>query len=260
MNRETLSSILKLFAISANKCNSEDTNGIAIKFKTFLCKTIEDRYINEYTAEFEKALEEYASFSNKRLSLNSVRLIKICNETSRNLSHDDRIQVLFYLEKLLYPANEQSEEFMRLVADIYEINTNILTNIEKLHAENPTNCHQITENGNNSHSELHPELSRRTESVAVYILLSNNLAAIKSFGKISVNGQQIAKGETELVGINSVVSTADHRKYYLKDLISLAGASNNDYNFNLILNDICIKRKGKHTSIPFRAKCIVANS
>ncbi len=239
MNRETLSSILKLFAISANKCNSEDSNGIVIKFKTFLSRTIEDRYINEYTAEFEKALEEYASFSNKRLSLNSVRLIKICNETSRNLSHDDRIQVLFYLEKLLYPANEQSEEFMRLVADIYEINTNILTNIEKLHAENPTNCHQITENGNNCHSEL------GSESVAVFIMLSNNLAAIKSFGKISVNGQQIAKGETELVGINSVVSTADHRKYYLKDLISLAGASNNDDKFSLILNDICIKRKGK---------------
>ena len=55
MNRQTLSSILKLFAISANKCNSEDTNDIVLKFKTFLNKTIEDRYIEEYTAEFEKA-------------------------------------------------------------------------------------------------------------------------------------------------------------------------------------------------------------
>ena len=230
MNRETLSSILKLFAISANKCNSEDSNGIVIKFKTFLSRTIEDRYINEYTAEFEKALEEYASFSNKRLSLNSVRLIKICNETSRNLSHDDRIQVLFYLEKLLYPANEQSEEFMRLVADIYEIDERILDQIKNLHSQNATGCHPII---------------CKEERAGEFVVLSENLAVVKSFGEILVNNQKIGKGETELVGINSVVSTADHRKYYLKDLISLAGASNNGDKFSIILNDICIKRKGK---------------
>ena len=119
MNRQTLSSILKLFAISANKQNDSDTASIILKFRSFLDETIESVYIDEYTSEFEKALDEYASFSSKRLSLNSVRLIRICNETSQNLSHDDRIQVLFYLEKLLFPANEQSEEFMRLVADIY---------------------------------------------------------------------------------------------------------------------------------------------
>ena len=230
MNRETLSSILKLFAISANKCNSEDSNDIVLKFKTFLSKTIEDRYISEYTAEFEKALEEYASFSNKRLSLNSVRLIKICNETSRNLSQDDRIQVLFYLEKLLFPANDQSEEFMRLVADIYEINEKTLDLIENLHYGNSTGSHPIVCN---------------EKSVGEFVILSENLVAIKSFGEISVNNQQIGNEETELIGINSVVSTADHRKYYLKDLISLAETSNNDDKFSLIFNDICIKRKGK---------------
>ena len=230
MNRETLSSILKLFAISANKCNNEDSNGIVFKFKTFLSKTIEDIYINEYTAEFEKALEEYASFSNKRLSLNSVRLIKICNETSRNLSHDDRIQVLFYLEKLLFPANEQSEEFMRLVADIYEIDERILDQIKNLHSQNATGCHPII---------------CKEERAGEFVVLYENLAVVKSFGEIMVNNQRIRERETELVGINSVVSTAGHRKYYLKDLISLAGASNNGDKFSIILNDICIKRKGK---------------
>ena len=82
-----------------------------------------------------KKLEEYASFSNKRLSLNSVRLIRICNETSIRLTHDDRIQVLFYLDKLLYPANDQSEEFMQLVADIYEIGESTLGLIKSLHFE-----------------------------------------------------------------------------------------------------------------------------
>ena len=230
MNRQTLSSILKLFAISANKCNSEDTNDIVLKFKTFLNKTIEDRYIEEYTAEFEKALEEYASFSNKRLSLNSVRLIRICNETSIRLTHDDRIQVLFYLDKLLYPANDQSEEFMQLVADIYEIGESTLGLIKSLHFESVNDCHSIFCNG---------------KSAGEFVVFSENLAAIKSFGEISVNGQQIANGETELVGINSVVSTADHRKYYLKDLISLVKTSCSGNSFSLLLNDICIRRRGK---------------
>ena len=230
MNRETLSSILKLFAISANKCNNEDSNGIVLKFKAFLSKTIEERYIDEYTTEFEKALEEYASFSSKRLSLNSVRLIKICNETSINLSHDDRIQVVFYLERLLYPANEQSEEFMRLVADIYEIDEKTLDKITSLHYQNSTNCYPIFCNG---------------ECASEFVVLSENMTAVKSFGEIMVNNQQIGNGEAELVGINTIVSTADHRKYYLKDLISLAEANHNGNKFSLILNDICIKRKEK---------------
>ena len=145
MNRQTLSSILKLFAISANKQNDSDTTSIILKFKSFLGETIESTYIDEYTAEFEKALEEYASFSNKRLSLNSVRLIKICNETSRNLSPDDRIQVLFYLEKLLFPATEQSEEFMQLVADIYETEEKTLEQIKSpLPATRPSRAARCT--------------------------------------------------------------------------------------------------------------------
>ncbi|MBQ3833048.1 MAG: hypothetical protein II815_07720 [Bacteroidales bacterium] len=53
MNRQTLSSILKQFAISANKQNDSDTTSIILKFKSFLGETIENTYIDEYTAEFE---------------------------------------------------------------------------------------------------------------------------------------------------------------------------------------------------------------
>lgn len=239
MNRQTLSSILKLFAISANKQNDSDTTSIILKFKSFLGETIENTYIDEYTAEFEKALEEYASFSNKRLSLNSVRLIKICNETSRNLSPDDRIQVLFYLEKLLFPATEQSEEFMQLVADIYETEEKTLNQIKNLHSENANNCHPIICN---------------EETAGTFVVFSENLATIKSFGELLVNGQKIANGETELIGINSIVSTTDNRKYYLKDLITLAGAIRNNNKFSLILNDLCIKRKGKTFVHPLSCK------
>ncbi|MBO4875770.1 MAG: ATP-binding cassette domain-containing protein [Bacteroidales bacterium] len=231
MNRQTLSSILKLFAISANKHNDSDTTSIIQKFKSFLDETIENAYINEYIAEFKKALDEYASFSNKRLSLNSVRLIRICNETSQNLSHDDRIQVLFYLEKLLFPANEQSEEFMRLVADIYEIDAKILTDIENLHTENPTNGHQISEHDNVQ---------------GVFILLSNNLAAIKSLGnKISINGNILANGSIELIGNESVVRIGDNKKYYLKDIVAIASEKNESNSFSLILNNISIIRRSK---------------
>ncbi len=239
MNRQTLSSILKLFAISANKQNDSDITSIILKFKSFLGETIESSYIDEYTAEFEKALEEYASFSNKRLSLNSVRLIKICNETSRNLSPDDRIQVLFYLEKLLFPATEQSEEFMQLVADIYETEETTLNQIKSLHSENKNDCLPIICN---------------EETAGAFVIFSENLAAIKSFGELLVNGQKIANGETELIGINSIVSTTDNRKYYLKDLITLAGAIRNNNKFSLILNDLCIKRKGRTFVHPLSCK------
>ena len=238
MNKETLSSILKLFAISANKCNSDDSDGTVLKFKTFLGKTIEDRYVDEYTAEFGNALAEYASFSNKRLSLNSVRLIKICAETSKNLSCDDRIQVLFYLESLLFPANDQSDEFIRLVADIYEIGEGTLSLIRSLHSENAIGSHLIMCN---------------KKITGEFVVLSENLAAVKSFGGIFINGQQICSGEIELIGINSVVSTEDHRKYYLKDLVSLVRSSRSE-KFSLILNNICIKRRGKIYLHPLSCK------
>lgn len=247
MNRQTLSSILKLFAISANKQDSSDTNAITLKFRHFLNEIIENQYIEEYISEFVRALDEYSSFSSKRLSLNSVRLIRICNETSQNLSPDDRIQVLFYLEKLLFPADEQSEEFMQLVADIYEIDANVLADIENLHCENPTNCYQISKSDNNHNSEPVSEpIDRQSQPVGLFIILSSNLAAIKSLGnEISINGNILANGSIELVGNESIVKISNNKKYYLKDIVAIASEKNKCNRFSLILNNISITRRNK---------------
>ncbi len=231
MNRQTLSSIVKLFAISTNKNDDKDTRKIVAKFAHFLSETIENRYVDEYLTNFENALDEFASFSSKRLSLNSVRLIKICSETCESLSPDERMLVLFYLTKLLqYSFDNQSVEFVNLVAEIYEILPEKRDDIINIFSENPSNCHKIHHEG---------------KQVGIFAILSENLVAIKTFGnEITINGQ-IPSDNIEIIGLNSVVEIENRRKMYLNDFVSLSNSDSNSKNFSVLINNLSVKRKNK---------------
>lgn len=230
MNRQTLSSIIKLFAIAVNKREDKNIGEISEKFKMFLSETIESQYIDIYMSVFEKDLEEYASFSSKRLSLNSVRLIHICSETCAALSADNRITVLFHLMELLSAtSDEQSDDFVELVAEIYEIGAEKLNLIRDIFACQPTKCHTIANDG---------------KLVGLYTILSRNLLVIKPLSnKISINGQTITT--PCLTNPDKVISVCNQRKIYAKDLWSPTGKDTNEDSFDLIINNLSVTRKHK---------------
>ncbi|MCF0206926.1 MAG: ATP-binding cassette domain-containing protein, partial [Bacteroidales bacterium] len=184
--------------------------------------------------QFENALTEYASFSTKRLSLNSVRLIRICDETSHYLSTDERYQVVFYLIKLLHEqTNEQTTEFINLVADIYNIDSDKLNSIRSFFAGEAHNSQKIDFEG---------------EIIGEYIIINENTVIIKSrSNKISINGQPL-DNDIEIIGINSVTHLGN-KKYYLKNF--LANKTSNSPEFSLILNEVQVKKQNKELLKPF---------
>lgn len=228
MNRQTLSSLIKLFAIAVNKREDKDIAAISAKFKDFLSDTIESQYIGEYMSEFENALEEFASFSSKRLSLNSVRLIRICSDTCSALSADNRITVLFHLIELLSSMHDgQSDDFIVLVAEIYEIGAEKLELIRDIISNNPSKSSEILHDG---------------KTVGSYVNLTENLIAVKPYGNcLSTNGQPILT--TILCGNDCVFTVCNTRKIYVKDLHSTTEPKASS--FELIVNNLSIVRKHK---------------
>lgn len=239
MNRQTLSSIIKLFAISTNKREDINLDIISARFNDFLTDTIESKYIDEFRSDFEKALEEYASFSSKRLSLNSVRMIRICSETCKTLSADDRITVLFYLVKLLSSTRDkQSNDFIELVCDIYEIDKNKLECIQNIFSESPNTCHTITHEG---------------KIAGIYAILSENLAAIKPIeDSISINGQK-ATG-VKIIGIDSTITINDNKKLYFNDLQAASKPIEKKKTFEIAINNLSVSRKHKILLHPLSCK------
>ena len=98
MNIITLDSIAKLFALAANRQNEEDTERFADVFKRFLSDEIEDRLVDKYVNDFKNYLSDYSSSgSYKRVSLNSVKLIRICEQIKVNISMTERLLIIYYL-------------------------------------------------------------------------------------------------------------------------------------------------------------------
>lgn len=228
MNKKTIESIVILFAISANKQNCTDSESLIIRFQNFLKSVIEDQYVDEISQKFAKAIDEYSSFSEKKLSLNSVRLIKICAQTAKNLSTNERISVVFYLLKLLN-ENKQSKDFVQTVADVYEI---------------PEAYKTICDYFENDNS-LAKKIEIETEIVGFALKINNDFIAIKSESdRISINNHKIECKEVEIIDKNSVVTIDCDKKFYFNDICNL-GEKKTDSKFKLIANKIEVIRDKK---------------
>lgn len=222
-----LESLIKLFAISTNKDSVLAPTLVIEKFRFFLSSTIEDKFVDEFAGKFISALDQYASFSNKRLSLNSVRLIKICNETGKILSRDEKIQVVFYLCFLLQDNdNQQTKEFIDLVADVYQLENSTYKDICNLFRQECTNAVNIVDN---------------QHIVGCYLVLSDNIVAVKSYGtSIKINNEQIGK-TVRLISLNSVVVIGE-RKFYFSDFIEKQDETND--NFHILVDNISVEKQG----------------
>lgn len=132
MTKYLFDTLVRLFAIAINR--NPDTDIVAVKalFRKFLIDYLDPKYVKSFLLLFDNYLEEYSSqFSEKKLSLNSVKLIKYCEETATVLNPQEKSILLFHLIRLLHSTSglEKSMEFVNLIADLYNID---LSDIENL--------------------------------------------------------------------------------------------------------------------------------
>lgn len=129
MSELILKALMQLFAIMAN-VGRDDSN--SREFVTqFLDSQLNKDLVNEYLLVYDKSYNEQNKKrdglkARKRTSLNSVKILKICNEINRELTQKQKIYVLVQLLEFIFQNDndtEQAMEFVETVADSFNIST-----------------------------------------------------------------------------------------------------------------------------------------
>ncbi len=235
MNSLTLESVIKLFAISVNRA-SEDSDDLVIKcFSDFLNKYVEEKYINSNIERFRTSLTEFSSFrSVKKTSLNSVRIISICEELKSKLSMSERIQVLFFLLELAKASNNsrQSTEFILLISEMFGVSSDIFAKLKYL----------MNSNDNTDFTPLVYE----KEVVAVMFCTDYGIIFIKPLVEgVRQDGIPAGRYSVFMMFKESVLAYGDIKKFFYPELISLIENKDNVSRFKLIISELELNKRKK---------------
>ena len=234
MTSNILKSLITLFTISINKNEETNIDNICFIFNNFLETTIEEQYWNYYKNLFIEALDTYNSTSLKKLSSNSVKLLKHSIEIANNLSKTDRLKVAFYLYYLFREIenNFNSAEYIALTTEIFGI-------------EN-SKIQIITDFVNNNPNPYIYEIKHNDNSLFDYINLKNECIIIKSnCNDLKINNININKENFYFLDTNSVITYKYNIKYFPQDLVSDFQKDSRSSVFNLYIKDIEVLRKDK---------------
>ncbi|MBN2778729.1 MAG: ATP-binding cassette domain-containing protein [Bacteroidales bacterium] len=132
MTKYLFDTLVRLFAIAVNRNPNSDNSEVRALFEKFLKDYLDPKYVASFLLLFDNYINEYSSqISEKKLSLNSVKLIKYCEETATFLSPQEKSILLFHLIRLLYSSSGlvNSFEFVYLIGDLYGIDLSDIDNL-----------------------------------------------------------------------------------------------------------------------------------
>lgn len=122
MSAGIIRALMQLFAIiaGANKANGKEIVAI------FLRQQLNKDLVNKYLDDYEKFSEKFhqGKSSEKRTSLASVKVLRICDQINEELQQKEKLYVLVRLLEFITDFNESGEqewEFIETVADAFNI-------------------------------------------------------------------------------------------------------------------------------------------
>ncbi len=235
MTRFFFDALVKLFAISVNRIPDSDTSLIKKCFREFLFDNLEPKYVESFLLFFDKYLIEYSSReSEKRLSLNSVKLIGLCNDTAKYLNHKDRAIIVFVLVRLINETSEieDSKEFILLIAEIYELD--IVATKELL---------KFIQNYD-SVSNIKLKVKNNCFAKAIYFTQDIYVLINISSENFLIDTIVVGKSKFCYAIKESVITFSDQVKVYFNDYISYFNFGY-QYDFKLFLKDVAVYKNSK---------------
>jgi ABC transport system ATP-binding/permease protein len=136
MSESILKALMQLFAIIA-KVDGVTSSSRAI-VQSFLKQLLSTEQVELYLKIFDEFLEAHHQVSKKkdgsqkRTSLNSVKILKICTQINSELAQKQKIVVLIRLIEFIHSSNEISEqelEFVQTVAETFNVEFDEFKNI-----------------------------------------------------------------------------------------------------------------------------------
>jgi len=241
MSESILKALMQLFAIIAT-ANKEGVNEKSRSIvESYLRLMLSSEQVTEYLLLFDKYVEERgggvkkddAQQNRKRTSLNSVKVLRICEQINGELKQDQKLLVLLQLLEFISfgeEITEQEIDFVKTVSDIFNIpedeyyNCHAFTfnpKIEEIpHKENAL---ILDKNNESPFADFkHMKFKELDGRILILFLPSINAYAFRYVGEtdLYLNGHSIMLNRTYMLPKGSAIRSPRIGSIYYSDIVS----------------------------------------
>lgn len=260
MSERILRALMQMFAIIA-KVDGVTNSGRAI-VESFLKQQLNLEQVERYLHIFDEFIEAQQAGSKrkdgteKRTSLNSVKVLKICTQINQELEQPQKVIVLIRLLEFIYSSNEISEqehEFVITVADTFNISNEefqqLKTFIEDREEKIPNSPNILVINNKDSgynNTCKHIYCESLSSDVRVIQIDSVGMYALRIYGNIELqlNGQGISKERVHILTPGSSLRSSKVKPIYYSDIIGRFLADDSKARISFEAKNIEYKFKG----------------
>ncbi|MEW6468383.1 MAG: ATP-binding cassette domain-containing protein [Bacteroidota bacterium] len=235
MSERILKALMQLFAIIA-KVDGVTSSSRAI-VQSFLKGLLNQELTEQYLKLFDEFLDAHHQVTKKkdgtqkRTSLNSVKVLKICTQINSELAQKQKLVVLIRLLEFIHSSNEISEqelEFVATVAETFNIEEGefkrCMAFVQNSATEVPDQPQIliIDSNREDRYKEARHIFSENINGeVRVLWIQSVNLYAVLYFGNsdLYMNGQILSQGKVYILTEGSSIRSSKVAPIYYSDII-----------------------------------------
>ncbi len=238
MNESILKALMKLFAIIANV----DENGVSKRaitiVESYLLLMLNRKNIDEYLELFHKYVKKYHKIGErnsvkvrKRTSVNSVKVLMICNEINEELDQKEKIIVMIRLLEFISEDNNitvDELEFVNTVADVFNIKREEYQEIKQfiLHKEetninNPERLLYINDGSKKINNAKQLTCQNLNGDIVILFIESNNTFIFKYTGKntLFLNSQDIKPNRVYVLNPGALIKGQRITPIYQSDVV-----------------------------------------
>ena len=237
MSERILKALMQLFAIIADV--DDVTNKSRAIVQSFLKQQLNQAQVEEYLNIYDQYLEIHHKISakkdsrQKRTSLNSVKVLRICSQINEELTQRQKVVVLVRLLEYVYSdkiISEQEMEFISTVSEAFNIVkdefVNALTFITCDENNLPSNGDFLLIDNNQETEESSETLHIYSETLSGSLLIlrfvSVGMYVVRYFGDsaIYLNGQILNTSRSYILNQGSSIRSSKLNPIYYSDIIS----------------------------------------
>lgn len=270
MSESILNALVQLFALIGD---IHDETVITSREKDivriFLARQLNNELVTRYMKIFEEYLKIYNSESitkdsrkdRKRVSLNAMRILSICETINEELQQKQKIYVLIQLMDFISSGEEVTEnelDFLQTVANAFYVPDIEYWNIKSFimnHSQDVKEKNKLLIINNKKESET-PEIKHiynehLTGNISFLYISSTNTYILRYEGHedLYLNGQNISAGQTYVFDRGSTIRGAGIKTVFYSEISSRISETTFKFKISLDSNDVCLKFKNSENGI-----------
>ncbi len=260
MSERILKALMQMFAIIA-RVDGVTNTGRAI-VQSFLKQQLSQDMVDQYLTLFDQFLEQHHNVkkrkdgSEKRTSLGSVRVLKICTQINAELTQKQKVVVLVRLLEFIHSSNEISQqelEFVKTVAETFNIEDEefrrTMAFVQNNENDVPNSPFLLVINNSKENKygvSKYIYSENITGQARVLYIPSVNMYALRYYGEseLYLNGLPIFKDKVYILTEGSSIRSSKVQPVYYSDIISAFLSDKGKSKISFVADKLEFKFKG----------------